>query len=155
VSAEAARHLRSVDAATGEVLDSCPRCQDLEAQIAGAEKDIRAWRRRYAELARDRERDAKNHPLWDTAAELFGEWKLACRHPRSAWTVDRFETVAPLLEKYGVAMCRRAIAGAAFDPYRTTRRNGTEQRHDDFSLVFRDAGRLESFANRCPKGWTP
>jgi hypothetical protein len=48
-----------------------------------------------------------------------------------------------------------AIDGAAFDPYTTKRKNGSTKRHDDFTLIFRNADKMEEFANRAPKGWKP
>lgn len=144
--------LQLVDTQTGELSDHvCRECSAKDDQIAGLERDIRGWRARYADLARDREADARQHPLWDEAKALFGEWKLACGHPRCRFDAGRFELVKPFLERYGVELCRRAIAGASFDPFTTTRKNGSVKRHDDWELVFRNAGKFEEFCNRAPR----
>lgn len=148
--AAARAHLR-VLTDEGEVLDECPGCAYLEDVVAGLERDVRGWTARYAELRRDRELDAKSHPLYEPAKELFGYWKLKCRHGKSRFSADRFEIARPLIEKYGEAVCRKAIDGAAYDPFTTTRKNGSTQRHDGWELVFRDAGKLEDFANRAPR----
>ena len=148
---EPARHLAVVDTETGEVKDSCPGCATLRDQLAGAERDVRAWRARYANLERDTEAEAREHALWDDAKALFGYWKGKTGHSRSRWTADRFWVVEPLLREYGDAMCRKAIDGAAFDPYTTTRRNGSVKRHDDWDLIFRNASKLEEFCNRAPR----
>jgi hypothetical protein len=63
--------------------------------------------------------------------------------------------------KYGqeveqrVALCRRAVAGAAFDPFVSRRRNGTEHRHDDWDLIFRSSDKFEQFCCKAPAGWKP
>lgn len=145
-------NLKVVDPETGELHgEDCPSCLTLRDQVAGAERDIRAWRQRCANLERDRITAAREHPLWDEARELFAYWAVKCRHPKSKWTADRFWQVEPLLSEYGLAMCKRTIDGAAYDPYTTNRRNGTVKRHDDFELLFRNAGKLEEFANRAPR----
>jgi hypothetical protein len=134
----------------GEV-DPGSLIQQLYDQVSGLETEVRAWRRRYAELARDREAEAEAHKLWPAAVELFGYWKQACRHPNSAWTADRFFEVQPCLAKYGEAMCRKAIDGVAFDAYTVTRRNGSVKRFDSWDFVFKSAARLEECANRAPR----
>jgi hypothetical protein len=146
--------LRLVDADTGELLDvgDLPELAQLRDKLAGAERDINAWRMRYAELARDKQAEAIANKLWPVAIRVFEAWKQQCNHPRARWTADRFWLMEPLLVKYSEQECLRAIAGAAYDPFVTTRKNGTTKRHDALELIFRDAGRLEDFANRAPLG---
>lgn len=139
------------DPETGELEDGCSTCRGLLDQVAGLERDVRAWRARYAELARDRERDAREHPSWDAINSLFAHWRSTCRHPRSRFTADRFWEAEPIFRRYGDEMCRRAIDGAAFDPFVTARKNGTRKRHDDWELIFRNAGKFEEFCNRAPR----
>jgi hypothetical protein len=137
--------LRIVDPETGEFHDQdCPNC-------AGLETEVRAWRTRYHNLKRDRNAEAREHKLFPEAKKLFDFWREECRHPRSKWTADRFWTLAPLLAEYGMETCRQAIRGAAYDPATRRRRNGTIERFDQFSLIFRNADKLESFVNRAPK----
>ena len=63
--------------------------------------------------------------------------------------------------KYGstlldrVRLAARAIAGAGFDAFSTTRRNGSVKRFDEFERVFGDSGKFEEFVNRAPVGWEP
>jgi len=152
------RNLRLVDADTGELVDrmpECPECSRKDDEIAGLERDIRGWTLRNAELKRDRDYDARHHELWPVAEQLFDVWRRVCHHERSRFTVDRFEEARPLVAKYGVVTCERAIAGAAFDPHTTTRRNGSTKRYDDWDLIFRNAGKVEEFANRAPRDWQP
>lgn len=143
--------LKLVDPDTGELVEHrCDECEAKDGQIRGLERDLRAWRMRYAELARDQEADARNDDLWDEAEVLFDYWRRRCRHPKSKFTVERFELLRPYLKRYGAELCRRAIDGASFDPYTTTRKNGTTKRHDGLGLVFRSAEHFEDFANRAP-----
>lgn len=153
-----------VDYATGEVirLDN-PRYHDvvrivaLEDHIAGLQSNIAGWAHRYAELKRDKQAEAEQDPNWPVAVRVFLHWQQVCKHPNSEWTVERFEDVLPYLKgrKYGPEMCLRAIAGAAYDPFVSTRKNGSTHRHDSWELIFQSPGKFESFANRAPKGWQP
>lgn len=149
-------NLKLIDTSTGEIVQqepTCPSCAFLQDQLDGVERELRAWRFRYANLARDKEQEARDHRLWPEALDLFEQWKLECKHPRSEWTPDRFFAIMPLLKRYGYETCSRAIAGIAYDPYTRVRRNGTAQRFDEWERVFKDAGNLERFANCAPKGW--
>ena len=154
-----AQHLRVVDTDTGEIIEhdpnACPHCVPLLDQIKGLQRDIRGWAQRFAELKRDKEAEAKAHADWPLAVRLFEYWQQKCNHPGSGWTVDRFEAIQPFLrhKKYGPVACVRAIDGAAFAPFTTQRKNGSTKRHDDWGLIFREADRLEDFANRAPRGW--
>ena len=143
-------HLHVVDTTTGEIKDDCESCRLLRAQLDGAEKDLRAWRSRYAELKRQVDENLEEDPLWNDALLVFKHWKAACNHPRSIFTADRFGLIRPLIDKYGIAACLRAVDGAAYDPMTKQRRNGSVKRFDDWELIFRNAGKLEDFANRAP-----
>ena len=148
-----AANLRVISA-DGEILPGCPACADKDDVIAGLERDIRGWAARYAQLRRDLAAEAQDHPLYEQAQDVFNYWRAKCRHTRSKWTTDRFWTLEPLLSEYGEGMCRKAIDGAAYDPYTSKRRNGSVKRHDDFDLIFRNAGKVEEFCNRAPRGKT-
>lgn len=160
-----ASHLKVVEFDdNGEVhQDECEACKRKNDEIAGLERDVRGWAVRFRELERDKDAEAKNHPLWHAAEVIFEEWRELCRHPRSPWTPDRFWVIVPFLtnRKYGktaderVVLCRRAIAGAAYDPFVSTRRNGSTQRHDGWDLIFRSSDKFESFCCKAPRGWTP
>lgn len=144
------RHLAAVDPDTGEILDRCPGCAERDDQIRGLERDLNAWRLRYADLARDKERDAELSDHWEAANRLMAYWRERCNHPRSRMSVSRFELIEPFLRKDGEDLCRRAIDGAAYDPFVTTRKNGTQKRHDGWDLIFRDRAKFEEFCNRAP-----
>lgn len=151
---EPAPVLRLINAETGELVEEhpgCPNCQRLEDQLDGAEREVRAWRARYADAMRDKEAEAKKHPLYSQAEKLFGEWKRLTGHTRSKWTPDRFEKARPFLKSDGYDLCLLAIQGAAFDPYTKARSNGTIKRFDDWELVWRDRGKFEEFCNRASK----
>lgn len=142
-----------VDAATGEIQNlECPQCAALANQIAGLERDIRGWRHRYRELEKDLEGDARQHPLWETAIGVFDYWRTQCNHPRSRFNAERFDAVRPFIEKDGVEACRRAIRGAAYDPFIDRRRNGTQIRYDDFiDHIFKSRKRFEYSCAKAPK----
>ncbi len=150
MSAEPARHLRVVDQETGEVEDLDSHIQELHVQLDGAEHEIRSWRARYAALADQKTKEAKEHRLFPTAVAVFDYWREQCNHPRSAFSTERFWMLLPFLERHGEAMCKRAIDGAAFDPFITQRKNGTTKRHDRFGLIFGEADKFEDFCNRAP-----
>lgn len=121
--------------------------------VRGLQRDIRGWTTRYANAIRNRQQEAETQADWPIAKRLFEYWREQCKHPRSRWTLDRYETVQPFVGQYGAADCCRAIAGAAFDPFITVARNGASLRHDSWELVFRNAGKVEQFANRAPRNF--
>lgn len=143
-------HLREVlDPDTGEVVE-CSACRIRDDEIKGLRRDVRAWQIRYAELARDKEREAQLSDLWPEVERVVDYWRKKCKHPRARMSVDRFWIIEPFLSKDGYDLCIRAIDGAAFDPFITTRKNGTKKRHDGLELIFRDRGKFEEFCNRAP-----
>lgn len=148
-------HLRVVDTATGEIREECESCKMLRVQLEGAEKDIRAWRARYNALAREEEENIREHPAYGDMAILFKHWKAVCRHPKSRLDVKRFRLALPFLENDGLGLCRRAVDGAAYDPYVTARKNGSKQRHDGWDLIFKGRKQFEEFCNRAPREQPP
>lgn len=151
MSAQPVRHLHIVDADTGEKLDGCPACSRKDDEIAGLQRDIRGWAARYADLKRNKEAEAEANKLWPVAIEIFNYWREKCSHPGCKWDADRFYLIEPFLKKDGPELCKRAIDGAAFDPYVTTRRNGSKKRHDGWELIHRDRGKWEEFVNKAPR----
>lgn len=146
---EDAPRLIVVNAGTGErVGDLEDLQQESLDQIAGLERDIRGWRARYFDLKRDTDAEAREDPLWPDAVKLFDYWKKTCKHPRSIFTVERFNEALPYLKKHGIDLCKRAVDGIAFDPFITTRKNGTKKRHDGWHLIF---GKVEKFEECCNK----
>lgn len=176
MSAQPDRHLRPVEEGadgpplivvnpdTGEQAGTLTQhMQPLEDQVAGLQRDVRGWTQRHAELKRDKEAEAQESPVWPAALRVFDHWKRVCKHPRSEWTLDRFELVRPWLEKLGnkkadpearlaeaEALCMLAVDGIAHDPYITTRKNGTQKRHDGWHLIFETAERFEERCNAAP-----
>lgn len=175
MSAQPDRHLRPVEDApaanlvvvngdTGERLGAlADHVQPLEDAVAGLQRDIRGWTTRYADLKRDKEAEAEESPVWPAALRVFDHWRRVCNHPRSEWTLDRFELVRPWLERLGnkkadpetrlaeaEAMCKLAVDGIAFDPFTTQRKNGTKKSHDGWHLIFDTAERFEERCNAAP-----
>lgn len=146
----------------GEIVgEGCTACAHREDVITGLEGEIRSLAAKITQLKRDKEQEAREHPLWPTALQVFKAWKALCNHPKAAWGADRFEEIRPYLQDkaYGKTLeerklvCLRAIVGAAFDPYITRRKNGSPRRHDGWDLVFRSRDKLEEFANKAPADW--
>jgi len=143
----------------GQVAE-CPGCKrrdqlldDKDIIIQELERSVRGWALRNGKLRQEREGTGwKSHPKFADAEIAFNEWKRKCDHPKSAFTLDRFNLVLPYLEnsKYGLKVVMMAISGAAFDPYTTRRKNGTIKKHDGWEQIFKNAGTVEEFANRVP-----
>jgi hypothetical protein len=142
-----------VDPNTGELFPRCADCILKDDELAGLKTNLKGWQLKYAQLARDAEAAARDSRWWPVAVTLFGIWKELARHPRSVWTLDRFQLAEPYLEKYGPELCERAIAGICFDPFITRRKNGTRHVHNDWHLIFRDADTFEERCNAAPTDW--
>lgn len=177
MSFEPARHLQPVDdapplivvnPATGEQVGTLADArQELEDQVAGLQRDVRGWAARYADLKRDRDAEAKESPVWPAALRVFEHWRCECNHPRSEFSLDRFEMIRPHLERlsrakkgrsddpaerlaHAEALCKLAVDGLAHDPFVTTRKNGTSKRHTGWHLAFEIADRFEERCNAAP-----
>lgn len=150
-----ARRLHVVDSETHEILEEHPEVTRLQDEVRGLQRALASESRRYEELKRDKDEEARAHQLWPKAMAVFGVWRKATNHPRAVWTADRFWVVEPFLRKpeYGLETCLRGVAGIAFDHFSTPRKNGSIRRFDEFERVFKDAGSLEERANAAPKGW--
>jgi transcriptional regulator with XRE-family HTH domain len=134
---------------TGEITkQACPHCAETAAQLAGAEREIRSWRSRYAKLERDKKEEAETHTLWGIAIALFNEWRLATGHERSAWTSERFWICQPFLERERFTACRYAVWGIAAHPNRKEITPDYFEVYDSFELVFRNQDTFERYANR-------
>lgn len=123
---------------------------ELQDQLSGAEREIRAWRARCAELTRDRDADAAKDQMWPLALALFREWREVTNHRRSEFTTDRFMLLAPYLKRHGEMMVRCAIHGIGLDPFTTPRANGTVERHDSWETMLKSQGSFERYCNRAP-----
>ncbi len=125
-------------------------CALLHDQLAGAEKEIRGWRTRYANLARDRQSEAEADPLWPMAVRLFAYWRRRAGHERAEWTAVRFDMVRRLLGRPdGLERALRAISGCLSDPWRV------EKGLTLFEDVFETQKALERCLAKCPKDWRP
>lgn len=157
-----------VDPETGERIGTYGALvQETLDLLAGAERDVRSWRARYADLQRDKEAEARESPVWPAAVRVFDYWRQSCRHPKSEWSLDRFEQVRPFLERSGKgrgravklppqlierneAICKLAVDGIANDPFITSRKNGTARRHNGWHLIFGSADQFEERCNAAP-----
>lgn len=167
---------RGFNADTGEI--ECLSCVEAETELRqladekqraedklkGAERDINAWRVRYEELRRDKEAEAREHELFDTAADLFELWKRGMarvegKKKRIKFTADRFFTLLPHLKKYGVEDCQQAIIGRLYDHFQGERKNGDPIHYCEWDRIFGNLGNgtpSENFIDsrdRVPDGW--
>lgn len=177
MSADAARHLAPVseetplivvNPETGERMGNlADYTQELDDVIAGLQRDVKGWAARYAELKRDKDAEAQESPVWPAALRVFDYWRQQCKHPRSEFSLDRFEMVRPHLERLSAkkrgrpddpkvrleqaeAICKLAVDGLAFDPFVTTQKNGRPKHHTGWHLAFETADRLEARCNAAP-----
>ena len=178
--ASARGHLRVVeidDNGEFKVLDSDAlasleeEAEKLREDRKNLERDIRAKRRRIAELERDRARERLEHPRYDDAIRVAKYWWRKCKgaNPRVNYqTPDRIDPVLALMDieeivvdadtkkrrrepHYSLGHFKAAIDGAAFDPFITTHRNGKQERHNDLSQICKDATRFDRFIAKSPK----
>jgi hypothetical protein len=155
-NANPARHLHVIDRDTGETFDECPACATKEVELKGLERDVRTWIKRYDELKRDKELEAREDNLWPMAVRVFQAWQKATGHTRSVFNADRFFLIQPFLKnekEYGPEICLRAVAGIAYDCFSVKRKNGSIRKFDEWERVFKDAAQLEERANAAPKDW--
>lgn len=141
-----------VDRETGEVSESsCPECATAAQDVENITKELRKALRRERELRADREKEAELHPQRGEIVEVFEFWQAECRHPNAKLDADRTFAIAGMLKRYGLEICKRAVRGAAFDPFTAPRKNGSVQRFDGVDLIFRNSEKLENFANKAPR----
>lgn len=135
----------------GEIIDA-ESVQLLRDQIAGLEAENRSWHYKYAQLARDREAEALEDPLWPKAMEIFDRWRAVCNHRGAQWTHDRFEMVKPYLKSHPpIAIHFAAVEGIHLDHAVKTRANGSTKHHDDWHILYRDTDRFEEAINSAPR----
>ena len=121
--------------------------------IEGLERDIRGWTRRYAELQRDKDAEARAHESWPTLMALFAYWREETGHLKARWTGDRFWAALPLWQSFGTGNCAAGVAGIGHEPNRKQLKNGRWEVYNSWELLFRNAGTLERYAKRRPKDW--
>lgn len=149
--------LRLIDGATGEMVEGdqnalMARIEDLEKDLENAERDLRSKRALITKLQREKDRERQVYSQRSVVEELFEYWQAKCNRQRSKLTPDRFDAIRNALEwKYTVQQIRLAIDGAAYDPFITRRKNGTECRHNDLELILRDGKHIESNACKAPR----
>lgn len=128
--------------------------RDLRRLLQRAEDRLKGADLEVARLRADEDEKARDNPYRGQADILVACWKAACHRKREPSAEEILKACARL-KKRGLAACLTAIAGAAYDPTKRERRNGTVERFDDFELIFRSDAKLQSFIDRAPTGWTP
>lgn len=177
MSAESARHLKPaedepalivVNPATGEQVGSLDdHTQRLKDEVASLTRNLCAEGVRYENLKRDKAAEAEKSPVWPAALRIFDHWRCECKHPRSEFSLDRFEMIRPFLEKLSAPkrgrpdsaearlkkaeeICKLAVDGIAHDPFVTTRKNGSRRFHNGWHLIFGEADQFEERCNAAP-----
>lgn len=161
VSAEPVRHLRLVDSDTGEWVQDpseLPELKTAQTQIAMLERERAGQRLRIAALEADKSRERAEHPRRRDIERCHRYWQKRCDHPRAGLDNATFFAIAAMMgrrvkrepEFRWPEDFKRAIDGAHYDPYITTRKNGSQKRHDDLGLIFRDAAHVREFIAKAP-----
>lgn len=158
MAAEPVPHLRlvrgtAVDADSGEHVgcdDCAPTISALQQQVEMLERELQGKRLAIAKLERDKEKEARDHPAYNDIKELHDYYRKACKHPRERFDGKRFWLALPMWDKDGKATCYKAVEGAAFDPYITSMRNGKQERHDGWDLIFKSRKQFYAFCRRAP-----
>lgn len=126
------------------------RIADLEGEVTLFKDSANSWRLRYENLQRSQVARIEADPMYDVVKVVFDYWRDVCKHPRSKLDKTRFELAKPIVKAEGIEMSKRAIDGAAYDPFTKTQKNGKVKRYDGFDLIFRDRAKFEDFCNRAP-----
>ena len=134
----------------GEALE---RVAELQGQVDDLERDLRGKRLRIRGLESQLVDLRANYDRQDELKSIFDEWREVCGHKRARLSPDRFDAIRGLLEvtrpePYPREAFTAAIAGAAYDPFITRRRNGTQERHDDIALICKSGKHFEGFIRR-------
>jgi len=128
--------------------------RDLRSLLKRAEDRLKGADLEVARLRADEDRKAADNPYRGQADVLIACWKAACNRKRDPSAEELLKACARL-KKRGLGKCLTGIAGAAYDPTKRERRNGTVERFDDFELIFRSDSKLQSFIDRAPAGYKP
>ncbi len=142
-----ARHLQVVDTDTGQALDHCPSCLAKDEVIETAGHKIANLKGRITALLQEAEEGHKAFPSFKRCHDY---WRERCRHPRTNYAIEDFKLWLPLYEEHGLDICLRAIDGAAYEPFISTRKNGSKHRHDEWELIHRNGHKFREFVNKAP-----
>lgn len=151
----------------GEVVGRIPttkellaKIDELELAIQDLERERRHQRLQIRKLRAELDRTPAHYDRAGEVESIINEWRIVCNHPRARSSLDRFDAVRRLLDvshprPYPREAFSLAIRGAAYDPHRQPRRNGTTQTYDDIELICRTAAKFEEFIRRAPKNGRP
>lgn len=146
--------MRYVDADGSPTADA-PSYGEALVLLDTTERKLKGSYLQIARLQADREAAALADPTRPQVELLHALWKRACNRRRDLDSTDREQMGAAVRRPGGFRKAVYAIAGAAFDPFVTSQRNGRADRKNDLELIFRNAGNTTGFANRAPRNWTP
>lgn len=169
-----------VDDETGEVVPKevaslLEQVEALKVDKKMLRRDITAKNRRLAELERNKVEERLHYERRAEIERVATYWHRKCRAEDYARPVpkvqpmapDRFDAVRGILEIeriivdeetgkkrresfYSPEDFKRAIDGASFDPFKTQRKNGSWQTHDDLELICRSSKHFDEFIQKAP-----
>lgn len=128
--------------------------RELRVLLGRAEDRVKGLDLQIARMQADLDETAAADPNRPKVDVLVACWKAACNR-RSDPSAEELLKACARVKKLGLARCLKAIAGAAYDPTKRERRNGTVERFDKFELIFRSPEKTQSFVDRAPVNWTP
>jgi hypothetical protein len=160
----------------GEILPShrlVEEIEKLQTDLQMAQRDVKAKNRRIFELERNRAQERLEHPDRELILRVCRYWHRKCRRGDRRVKPDsphRFDAVAAMVELeevipaaeresagpksrrvYGPEAFKQAIDGAAYDPYRKQRKNGSWAVYDDLETIFKSAAKFDEFRARAPR----
>lgn len=135
--------------------EALTRVMELQGNLEDIELDLRGKRSTITKL-RSALYGRSEYERLAEVQEIFNEWRTECGHKKARLTNDRFDAIRALLDitepaPYPREAFSAAIAGAKFDPFITTRKNGSQERHDDIALICKSGKTFEGFIKRAPR----
>ena len=139
----------------GEVPDNAPTFGELLVINRKQEQELNSYRLRNAALEAELDEWRETHHLLPEIECIAACHKAATGKRRKLDAAD-FQRLARVLYKpNGFRTALTAVAGGGYDPWTSTRKNGTTKAHNDLRKVFEDAAMVADFAARAPQGWEP
>jgi hypothetical protein len=148
--------IRYVDVASGELVESCPTCEERDAVIQKLEYQHRSDLSRISRLEGSAEKKARKHKLWGEIEAAHEWWRLATGHFGVTFTPEDFAQALPRWKELGrgranpIAGFLKGVAGIASDPSTKRMKNGRIQAFDSWELLTRSQPKFLEFCDRAP-----
>ena len=96
------------------------------------------------------QRKARDH-RYKRIQRLFSFWRDKSGKKRARLTGERFDLIAAkLAEGFTARELAEAIVGCVYDPWISTNRNGSSERHDDILTALKDGAAVERYKAKRP-----